>query len=361
MTNSVDEQRKNSAIKTLAIIGFTALVVFGVWLAVQLVQLAPSAFTSLASMAERVYAPSITDDLEITTTKTVVNTGEAFQLSWSEVDADGGFTFTYTCTEGVAALISNSQGQLSTVTCGQPYILAGRTDAEVKIVSENNRFVDVPFTIAFVDTKNSEVLVSNEDRITVVNATIPYEGLATSTTTDETTTDSTTEETTSTDDEEISDSETETETTPVVTKPSAPVVTTPAPVTTTHYEWVLPESDPNGTVDLKATYLGVGQLDGKTYEPAGTIDNDEMGALRFSVTNLGTKTSDNWTYKVELPNGQTYSSKSQTGLKPNETATITLGFTVTETGFHEFTGKVTVANDHNKANNDFAWSVRVVN
>lgn len=41
--------------KTLAIVGFIAVVAFGVWLAVQIVSLVPNAFSSLASIADSVH------------------------------------------------------------------------------------------------------------------------------------------------------------------------------------------------------------------------------------------------------------------------------------------------------------------
>ena len=93
--------------------------------------------------------------------------------------------------------------------------------------------------------------------------------------------------------------------------------------------------------------------------PRATIDNDTRGALKFSVTNIGTKTSDDWTYEVKMPNGSTYESGKQDGLKPNETATIVLGFDATETGTKTISGNVKVADDRSNSNNDFKWTVSV--
>ena len=53
--NQVQNNDKDRVMKTLAIVGFIAVVAFGVWLAVQIVSLVPNAFTSLASIADSVY------------------------------------------------------------------------------------------------------------------------------------------------------------------------------------------------------------------------------------------------------------------------------------------------------------------
>lgn len=53
--NQVQNNDKDRVMKTLAIVGFIAVVAFGVWLAVQIVSLVPNAFSSLASIADSVY------------------------------------------------------------------------------------------------------------------------------------------------------------------------------------------------------------------------------------------------------------------------------------------------------------------
>ena len=53
--NQVHNNDKDRVMKTLAIVGFIAVIAFGVWLAVQIVSLVPNAFSSLASIADSVY------------------------------------------------------------------------------------------------------------------------------------------------------------------------------------------------------------------------------------------------------------------------------------------------------------------
>ncbi len=349
------DQKKDSAIKTLAIIGFTALIVCGVWLAVQVVQVAPTAFTSLASLADDVYGPKETSELTVVTSKNVVNNEETFELRWTELATVGEYQFTYTCTDGVQVWNVYATGDRESITCEQPYALDGNGVASLKVVSDSQRFIDINYTLVFVPEDESKAKISDINQITVVNASIPQGGLVAGANDEEETEETETEpvvepETDVTTQEE---SDMATETTPPVPAP------TPEPEYVFTYE--LPESDPNGFVDLDVDYLGVGHLINETFIPRATIDNDAQGALRFSVKNIGTKTSEDWTYEVELPNGTTYESPRQNGLKPQETATIVLGFSVVETGFKSFSGEVNADDDLSNANNRFAWSVGVTN
>jgi hypothetical protein len=348
--NGENNQRKDSAIKTLAIIGFTATIVLGVWLAVQVVQLAPSAFSSLASLSESVYGKPNPDEINVVTSKSVVNNAETFTLRWSKVDRPGEYRFTYACTQGVDVLIKNNNGDMVPAACDQPFTLSTSGETQIQVKSDVLRFIDVDYTVTFSDAGEREVAIADSDKFTVVNATIPQGGIVAGAE------DDNNEVATETEEKE----EMPTPTTPVVTTPTAPSTPAPAPQPQYEFTYELPVSNPNGFVDLKANYLGVGELNSSNvFIPRATIDNDTRGALRFSVTNIGTKTSNEWTYEVDMPNGSTYESPKQTGLKPNETATIVLGFDTTETGTKAIKGDVKVANDRSNTNNDFSWSVKV--
>ena len=344
--NGENNQRKDSTIKTLAIIGFTATIVLGVWLAVQVVQLAPSAFSSLASLSESVYGKPGAEEITVVTSKSVVNNTETFELRWSEVERPGQYRFTYECVDGVDVLIKNQIGSFVPAACGQPFVLSGNGETEVQVKSDTQRFIDVNYTITFTDEGEREIAMADTNKFTVVNATIPQGGLVAGAEDNDK-------------EEDMSDTEDEVAVTnPPVTTPTTP--STPAPQPQYKFTYELPVSNPNGFVDLKATYLGVGELNSNNvFIPKGDLDNDDRGALRFSVTNIGTKTSDEWTYEVEMPNGSTYESEDQEGLKPNETATIILGFSVSDTGTKAIRGDVKVDDDRSNANNDFSWSVTV--
>jgi len=337
----VPEEKKNALTKTFAIVGFTALIIFIVWFAVQLVGVLPSAFSSLASLADSVYNYDNNQELQVSTNNSVVNAGESFTISWTHMKGVGAYSFSYKCTEGVALDVKNTEGAIVSLNCDTPVALAQSTSLEVLIASEKYRFVDVPYTITFAKDETDESVKSTTKTITVVNASIPATGVVVA---------------------------------PVVTTPqtpTTPVDNTPAPVvkpvvkptttTVTKVVYGIPVSNPNGVVNLQTTYFGAGSLSGSTFVPATKIDMDLKGAIRFEVKNIGTKTATNWSYVAHLPSDITYTSPIQKELKPNERAVITLGFDgLTEDGIESVSITVSATGDVSTANNTISVKVEII-
>lgn len=137
-------------------------------------------------------------------------------------------------------------------------------------------------------------------------------------------------------------------TTPVVTTPK------PAPVqykTVTTYK--KPVSDPNGKTDLTVTFVGVGQINSSGKFVVGALPEDREGAMQFVVKNIGTKTSNDWSFEATLPNGTKMNSKAQKALLPSESSTLTLVFNMGDEDPHNVGASVTVIGDSNLANNSF--------
>jgi hypothetical protein len=131
----------------------------------------------------------------------------------------------------------------------------------------------------------------------------------------------------STSDEEVNDDDDDT--TP----------TTPAQSTTPQYRYVVVQtptsfgpqvSDPNGDVNLEVSILATGMWDRQKnrFVEQDVLDEDDRGAVRFQVRNIGTKTSEEWKYRVDLPTdpSHTYDSDEQMELKPGERIEYTLQF-----------------------------------
>ena len=88
--NQVNEQDKSRFMKTLAVIGFIALIILAVWLAIRVVQLVPNAFSSLASLAESVEdGREAQNTIAVSSTPNVVNSNESFQIAFSDLGRDG--------------------------------------------------------------------------------------------------------------------------------------------------------------------------------------------------------------------------------------------------------------------------------
>lgn len=337
--NQVPEEKKESLTKVFAIVGFIAIILFAVWLAVQIVSLIPSAFSSLASLADSVYNYDKQQDLVVATPNSVVNAGESVTVTWTKMRKEGVYSFTYKCTDGVAIDAKNAAGEVVSVACDTPFSLDGKTSVDLIVASEKFRFVDVSYTITFsqIGVKNSAL--STTKTITIVNPSVPTAGTAQT-------------------------PATQTPATPTVA--ATTTVKTPShvagtPTTVKKYIYVVPTSNPNGKIDLQVTYLGVGTLNGKVFTPATAIRTDQNGAIQFEIKNIGTKTSDVWDYTAALPASITYASGPQLALKPNERAVITLGFEgVTQVGAQKFGVQLNAKNDVNKTNDAFTWSVVIV-
>lgn len=338
-----EEAKKMSVIKTLAIIGFITAIVAALWLSVQVVRLAPTGFKSLASLAEVVYNKDV--PFSVTTEKNIVNSDESFAITWTQPRRSGAYTFSYACTDGVSAKVRGENGDTAVIACDTATNLSSTgTTTDVTFSSEKKRFTDVPFFVRYTPTIDANAFAEYKGLVTVVN--ISFNG--------------------------------ETVTPPVVVTPATttpevvkeatttkPVAATPKPKPTPVVTTVYPVSNPNGFIDLKTSYLGIGSFDEstKTFNPTSVLDNDFKSAFRFEVKNMGTKTSGVWTYTVTFPGtGHTYTSISQEGLKPNERAVVTIAFNdiSAKTGEEQISVATETTGDTVSGNNSFYWLVKIV-
>lgn len=344
--NKVPQEKKDSVTKTLAILGFVAIVIFIVWLAVQVVALIPSAFSSLASIADSVYGPG-DQELVVSTRNSVVNAGESFTVNWSELPGDGRYGFSYQCAEGVSLDIRTENGATRTVDCGELIDLEDATEVNVIVNAERERFTDVEYAITYMQ-EGAENTVT-DSVITVVNTSIPT---GTVVATDDT--------------EETQAQEPEDEPEPTETTPTEPETTTTSPGRSEstyreNFTFRVPQSDPNGVVDLYVMHMGVGTVDRAGYfTPRPYLEEDEGGAIRFAVVNVGSKTATDWGYEADLPSGDTYESDDEAPLRPGERSIITLGFAgLTGSGLESFGVGINAAGDINQSNNRYEWVVEV--
>ncbi len=338
-----ETESSSRLMKTLAVLGFVALVIFGTWLAVNIVRLVPGAFSSLASLAESIQlGRDDQNNITIESADTVVNSDESFTIAWSDLDRTGNYTFHYQCEEGVSAQVK-VDGQIISVPCGTTYLLPEDTfNLEAQFVSAKKRFVDITYQIGFIKNGETTPEFTSEKTITLVNATLPTTVV-------------------------VVDEEVVAPTTPVVVKPTPtiPKPTVPVVVKPTTYtvsEWVAPVSNPNGKIDLAAKFIAVGTMSSNNmFVKANELEIGDKNAFQFEVKNIGTKTSDDWTFEAKLPNGETFKSKVQDALKPNERAVLTIAFgeDAGEEGTRKLTVTVKGGDDTVSSNNSFTTSVKV--
>lgn len=322
--------------KVLAIIGFVATCALVLFLIIGAISNAPSTFSSLASIVKSLDEYRPIEKLEVEAKKTVVNSKESFDMTWTDMKQPGEYHVTYACTDGIAVLVRAADGSLVPMKCTDtltlPYTVHGLF---LSIESQANRFADVPFTVRFTNADGKDLLTGTT-KVTVVNAQIPVGNPEPVKPEPK--------------DEEVK--KPTATTTPEVTVPKP----TPKPVVTT----VFPTSNPNGTTDLKVTMLGSGIIERGVFMFTPTYDRDFSNAIRFSIKNIGTKTSDTWAFRTKLPDGQSYESKSQAPLKPQEYVEFTIGFSISgNDDLVDITTQVSTHHDVNSRNNKATWSVVV--
>lgn len=260
--------------KVLAIIGFFATLAIILSLVVKGIERAPGAFASLAAVTERMNAYRPLHELTIATEKTVVNSGESFQVSWTNVRQNGEYHISYACDSGVSLEV---RGEDSAIPMKCTDILTLPETAHGLFLtahSDNLRFTDAYLTVTFKNTRTDEEL-KNTAKVTVVNAAVPVR---------------------TEDDEEVLTSEART------------VV-----VEQTH-------------ADLQIVMLGGGVIRDEIFSFSSAFDTDYQNAIRFDVKNIGTNVSDVWNFTAILPNGERYTSPTQVALRPGDHIEFTLGF-----------------------------------
>lgn len=330
MTNT-SSTKKESLLRTLAVAGLVAIIILIAWLSVQIVRVAPSAFSSLASLAEGLVRYEKTESPAPTLTVTgptgTLVAGETATLSWDETD-NTTYTFSYECVPGTAVAVVSELGSKD-LGCDERYDLGEASTLELAIVTDTPETTVTYTVLAFAATERDAIATAT-GTIMVMSPTEP--ALVAGATT--TATSSIVEETG------------ETSTTPPTTPATPPAVP--------QITFALPVSDPNGFVDLAIRYIGVGTTEAGL---TSTLEKDSSGVLFFEVRNNGTKTSDSWSFTAALPDGSTYRSLNQPGLKPNERATLALTVETDGDSSHTFRVEVETDEDRNQDNNDFSQRV----
>jgi len=358
--NNETPEKKNSLLKTLAIAGFVAIIIIIGWLSIQFVSVIPNAFSSLASLAEGInqYEETTegsqeTQSLVVTSNTTLVNSGGSADISWNTAQAQGSYVFSYDCADGVAVDLVGANG-VQNIDCDSNYNVGDVDTLTLAIDSEKNRYSDLSYTIAFIETDKTEPTAVGNAALTIVNSNVANINLA----------DETEEEIL---EEAFEDSELDEIAQEAVdeTPESAPsnpstVTQPPAPVFEQEYVYTIPTSDPNGRIDLASRFISTGVIINQRFVST-SINRSQSGAIQFEVKNLGTKTSEDWTFSFDLPTGGTYESKVQKPLKPNERAILTVGFPEANRGSFTFEVDVETSQDRVSANNDFETFVIFTN
>jgi hypothetical protein len=124
----------------------------------------------------------------------------------------------------------------------------------------------------------------------------------------------------------------------------------------------------NDNADLKITDFEVGRISSSDkFTQDDQINVDQDATVRFTVKNIGGKSTGNWRYKITgLPydNDDDKESKSQSSLRPGQSREITVTFTNPDEGNYTIKVKVDSDNDvdeESESNNSESDRLEVVN
>jgi hypothetical protein len=346
MENSTNSRQSTlgGATRVLAIIGFVALIVIGMWGSVQVARAVPTTLSSIAAAIvsiTSIFVPA-TETITLSAPSLSVVSGTPLTLTFdhNKKSVDGSYAFRYSCADGVS-FAGPAGTTTDTIACNIPYRFAinGNT-VTVTPVSTANRFVDVEVFVDFTPTGAATPTVTGSTVVTVEN-----QAVSTSPTT-------------------------------VTPTPQKPVVHNPQPGTQTTNTYPITgtgtaASNPNGFVDLAPRVIEIGVIDKTTgiftasSTPARNPSNGRV-AVRFAIENLGTKTSPQFAFNAVLPTYPAYifSSDMQKELAPGDRIEYTIGF---DSFVDASQGDVVInvdptggINEKNKTNNVLHYTVYVI-
>ncbi|MBI2618199.1 hypothetical protein HYW58_01980 [Candidatus Kaiserbacteria bacterium] len=297
--NHPGEQVKEIAIRSLAVVGFLAVLSLGLWGTVQVVRLTPAIFSSLAAVTTTLTSVFIPrhEEITINTPDSLILTGNVFELTWSYRNKPVNvlYTFSYACEEGFSFELSNNGGVYEAVPCDAPFSFTSDTDVLRLIpLSKDKRLIEVPVIISSV-RESGDIAASRELTLTIANEFSSESGSTKSTGAGQ-----------------------------AASVAAGERTDTIFPITDSRTT-----SNPLGEPDLTVSALRIGIINSENeFVPADSVRVSDRAAVRFEVSNIGTKTSDNWTFNAVLPTFpmHIFHSTSQQTLAPGERIEFTLGF-----------------------------------
>ncbi|PIR86426.1 hypothetical protein COU13_00985 [Candidatus Kaiserbacteria bacterium CG10_big_fil_rev_8_21_14_0_10_43_70] len=304
---SENENKKSKLTSILAIVGFIVIIAIGIWGAINAVRLAPQVFSTLASPFDRV-----SDEIDIRVPSSSINSNTPFELSWKHGGKDGVYAFSYRCRPGLQFQVPQPDGTYLPINCESPYnIQSSNNSFRLIPISSMNRFLDVPFVIAYIN-KEGEIAAEGSSMITVVNQSAPE----------------------SPDTVSLGNLGS---TGPEPSQPTSPTPSTPYPVTP---NLSIPTT-PTNLPDLSVRILGVGSINPntRTFVPQSTLNASDIGAVRFEIINSGNKASGVWGFSASLPTNPSfkYTSERQRSLNPGDRIEYTIQFDQLVRGTNTFT------------------------
>lgn len=320
---------KETGMKMLAAVGIIAVLVFFAFGAIRVGKSLPEVWSRLTAAAVSLSSIFTPADRLTAEAPESVQSGETFELSWTRRHTGAGtYTLSYACDDKTSVKAENTVGTFENTFCDTPFNFGGATSSMRLIAVTRASETTLTITVAFAPENASGSILSDSVAVVVNNPSATNAG----------------EENT-----------TEASTTPAETKQT----TARKAGTEQNKTYIIgggrvPHSADTHP-DLAVVILAVGSVNRMTNEFTATssIRYTDRGAVRFSVENIGGKTSGPWSFAAVLPTLPlyTFNSEPQRALEPGDHIEFTLGFdSIDKNG----TGKITVNADPANSVNETA-------
>ena len=304
-----DEPRPSFFANVVAIIGFIILIVVVIWGLVHLTSLSKGWLSNL-NLFNRTSAPAIA-----VTAPATVNSGDPFTVSWKYATTEkGNYALLYKCANGVKVKFAD----VAAIPCGAAYTIGQTNTAALSTTITGTTSAMVPLSVIFIPSSTSSKQVQGLANINVRLDSFVGETLPTTATQ-----------------------------TPVKTVAAKPAAHS-APATET-----ISAPRPATPANLAVRIIALGVINSYgQFEQRAPVNQYEIAAAQFDVSNIGGSTSGVYYFSAVLPTAlpYTYSSAAQTPLAPGDHMINTLRWTQASDG-GQFSVTVTGGPDADPYNN----------
>ncbi len=326
----------SSASRILAIIGFIALIAIGMYGSVRVAQSVPGLFSQMGAAIvsiTSIFVPAEETIIVSLPSYTVLHDAPVtVAYEHRNKDGEGAYAFRYSCVDSVS-IETVEGGAAVSIACNTPYTFQPfNNSVTVTPRSEGARYADIEIFISFSPEGGGAPIIGST-LMTVENLKADTKK-------------------------------------PAVPAPPAPQTPSTPSAPPKRETIVIPQgraSDPNGYTDLTARVIEVGYMDPSgAFVASSTPSRQYRIAVRFAIENVGSKTSNEFTFSAVLPTfpPYTYFSPAQVALGPGDRIEFTIGFDSFE---QDNTGDFVVnvdpsarVNERDKANNIIRYTVTVV-
>ncbi len=272
-----------------AVLGFALTVGY---FSIQISKITPPTIARISRSAANVTESFIhASTLTFSASKLRVASNEPFTLSWHRSGTasnapEGSYSLYYPCTK-TAYLEVERLGDRTLVLCNTIFTMPGQSNgATARIFANPRETTDVPIVVMFTPNGASKANLQEQVTMSITGGSIPA------------TLTASIEQARKLD--------------PIGASIGKPIYI------------------PGKGQDLALTILDVGYIDQKTgaYIASKNVHYKQRAAVRFEVKNVGTATSDTWTFSSNLPTSPAYNftSYTQNALKPGAAIQLTLEF-----------------------------------